>query len=231
MWELIKSGPDILKSWREHGTELYRFLAGFAAILVVTACFTGLRPSDVLVEFARFLGLAPVAQWVTEDAPPFVTTSSPAVRMVALVAVSLVVISTFVVPVLRLDGWGPRDLRWQMNSVLGSRSTSTVWVLLLVAKQQGEIGSFLDGWCQVSGTVSLTLVGIGMVGLLVTAIAEACHRERVVAFLMDHPWTFYSRTCAGFFATHCAVLIAAIWPVASLAGWFGAVTNDRYRRA
>lgn len=136
----IKAIPETIKNWRDNRDLLYQLVTALSAALVVTAIASARRPSDSLASVAHGLGATPVANWFGTNAPPVLAVSIPSVQSIALSAVLLLLAGMVAVPF-----WGGRHdsqmFGYEPFRLIGSPAASTIWILLLIATQQGDIAS------------------------------------------------------------------------------------------
>lgn len=162
----LQSIPKTIRAWQDNRESLLHLATGVSAALVVVAITADQKPSDSLAAVAHGVGATPVAKWLGPDAPPALAAGSPTVHYYALLAALLLFIAMVVVPLWRtlLNNleFGTEQLRLFL-----SPAASTVWFLLLVAAQQGDLGPTLQHWETMTLRAAFwTIGGLLIMGLL-----------------------------------------------------------------
>ncbi|GAA1976535.1 hypothetical protein GCM10009718_10970 [Isoptericola halotolerans] len=229
MLDAMRSIPETLKNWSESRDLVYGVVASIAAFLVVIAVTTGSRPTDSLAVVAHGFGLSSLSEWLTETAPPFVAARAPGVHEVLLVATSLLFTFMIFVPLLRNLHADSNVFTESCLRLIGSPAAATVWVLLAVAAQHGDITPMLARWAQASFAILLSLIG----GLFAAGILYllAHRRESEVVRVLRWPAVVMWRACYGGLLAFLAVMFAAIALPLSFLGWFADLESDHSRKA
>lgn len=162
---------EAIRSWRENGDQLYQLAGSATALLVVTAIACGRRPTEVLASIAGSVGAEHVARWLTTDAIPVLATTNPGVSSVVMTMVVLVSVIMVFTPLWRDHRTGLREFDHPVR-LIGSRSACTVWGLLLVAAQAGDIRSVLAGWVEVLWNVGVWTAGIVLAGAVLHEVSD-----------------------------------------------------------
>lgn len=162
----LQNIPKTIGAWLDNRESLLHLATGVSAALVVVAVITDQKPSDSLAAVAHGVGATPIANWLGPDAPPVLATSNPTVHYYALLSTPLLFVAMVVVPLWRtlLNNlkFGTEQLRLFL-----APAASTVWFLLLVAAQQGDLGPTLQHWETTTLRAGLwTVGGLLIVGLL-----------------------------------------------------------------
>lgn len=229
MWGAIKNIPEAIRGWKDSRSLLYSLVAGACAGLVAATWDGGRRPSDVIAWIARGIGAAPIARWFGTDAPPMLEAQNPGVQIVALGAVLILLFIMVITPVLRdVREGGTRDAPRALL-LLGSPSASTVWVLLLIATQQGEIAPVIR-----AGVLRGSAVGVAVVVIL-TVVASAAHHldrkgddGRIAGHLM-RAVGFSVRIVFSAGMAAFAILFAAVSTALMIVRWTCALQSDHSR--
>lgn len=230
MLGVIKEIPETIKSWNENREQVYTAVASVAAALVTVAFLTGARPSESLAVVAGGLGLSPVEEWLTSNAPPLLASRDEAVSDTVLVGVLLLLARMIVVPLLRGRREGNEMFAYELLPLIGAPSAATIWVLLMIAGQYGDIAAPMRNWASTASTVGFrTLVGLGVAGVLYL-IAKRHGRDGLVRFLLLPPAMVVYRVFVGMGFAVFAVVFAAIALPLSVGAWFAGLESDRSRK-
>ena len=225
----IKAIPEMIKNWRDNRDLLYQLVTGVSAAIVVTALVGGKRPSDSVAAVAHWLGVTPVANWFSTNAPPTLAESSPAVQTVALSAVLLLVVCMVIVPLWRGRHDDNQMFGYEPFRLLGSPAASTIWILLLVSAQQGDITPALQLWKHTAWSVAAwTITGLLVSGLLYL-IANRYGFGELVKPLFSLVAVVAYRVGFGLCATISAIFLAAISLPLSIISWMSALESDHSR--
>lgn len=228
--EAIKSIPEIIKNWRDNRDLLYQVMAGISAALVTVAVETGTRPSDSLAAVARSLGAEPIADWLGTNAPPVLAVSLPLVQSMALSAVLVLLAAMVFVPLWRSRHHDNQRFGYEPLRLLGSPAAATIWVLLLIAAQQGPLAPMLQRWEGVAlSAVSWTIGGLLFAGLLYL-VANRYGFGELVRLLFWPMTVMIYRVFFAAVAAVFAIVLAAISLPLSIVSWVGALEPDHERR-
>ena len=231
MWGVVKALPDAIKSWRDNGDQLYQLtsgaIAGFALVSVVSQS----RPSEHLASLMGFLGLGPVAHWLEDDAPPFLAVKNSQVQDIALMGVLVLVTLMVVVPTWqgRLDEGNA--VPYQPAGLVGSRSAATVWLLLLVAAQQGPVNDVLLSWYTSFESVVLVLAFLAAGLTVFYFVAARSPGGGIATELLGQLGGLGYRLLIGSFFAVIAIFVCALSLPLGLVGWFTAFQSDRRNEA
>lgn len=140
----MKSAVEFIEKWRIGGDLPYQMLASAASILVVVSVHIGRRPSELLAELFGLLGVGLLERGLGVDSPPVLAVQSPVVQQRAMTAAFLIVIVMVLVPLWR-GREDPRSTSDEAIGLVGSRSAATVWLVVLVAVQQGPVVAYIEG--------------------------------------------------------------------------------------
>lgn len=227
----IKAIPETIKNWRDNRDLLYQLATGISAAIVIAALAGGKRPSDSLATVAHWLGVTPVANWFSTNAPPALAESSSAVQTVALSAVLLLVVCMVLVPLWRGRHDDNQMFGYEPFRLLGSPAASTIWILLLVAAQQGDIPSALQRWEHTALSVAKwTFIGLLALGVLYLIANRYGFGEPVKLLLWPVAVVVY-RVGFGLCATIFAIALAAVSLPLSIISWMSALESDPSRKA
>lgn len=227
----IRAIPETIKNWRENRVMLYQLVTGISAALVVTALAGGNRPSDSLAAVAHGLGITPVANWFSTNAPPVLAGSSPTVQAVALSAVLLLVAGMVIVPLWLGRHDDNETFSYEPLRLIGSPAASTIWILLLIAAQQGDIISTLQRWAGTAvAAAGWTIAGLLVFGVL-HLIANRHGLDELTKMLFWPVAAVAYRGGYGLCATILAIALAAISLPLSMIGWMSALESDHSRKA
>lgn len=208
MLSVIKEIPGAIKSWRENGELLYSLVATIAASLVVTAVAAGMRPSDSLATVARHVQLTSVAAWLN-GLPP-ANGPAPAVNGDMLAAVLVLLAWMVVVPLVRSRHDTNEMFAHEPLRLVGAPAPATVWLLLLVAAQCGDVASPLRAWAHTMFAVALWVVGgLALAGILYL-VARRHGKDDLARLLFWPPAVVVYRVCVGICITGIAVVVAAV---------------------
>jgi hypothetical protein len=224
----IKAIPETIKNWRDNRDLLYQLVTALSAALVVTAIASARRPSDSLASVAHGLGATPVANWFGTNAPPVLAVSIPSVQSIALSAVLLLLAGMVAVPF-----WGGRHdsqmFGYEPFRLIGSPAASTIWILLLIATQQGDIASTLQRWEHTALSVGAwTIGGLLATGVLCLIVNRSGFGELLKLLFGSVAVFVYRiglRVCAALFA----IALAAISLPLSIISWMSAPESDHAR--
>ncbi|MFJ4166858.1 hypothetical protein ACIPY5_15005 [Microbacterium sp. NPDC089698] len=224
---VLSDATDLLKKLREEGDLVMMACASIAAILVVTAIDKGERPSALLGGFAQFIGLAAVARWMTVDAPAFLAAKSHELQVVCLLVAVLWVGITAAIVLGR--GWVAGKFADEAGHFFGSRGAATVWILLLIACQQGPIFGVASSWWGLIARASGIAIAVAAGGGILHLVLRRFGLEGITRWLIFQPLRALVR-CAWsvFLMVSMVVLTAAFVPLA-LVGWFFAAQRQRPR--
>lgn len=226
----IKEIPEAIKSWSENREQLYNVVASVAAALVMTAFLTGMRPSESLAVVARGVGLTPVADWLLSSAPPFLAERVVIVNHIALVVAMLLFAVMVLVPLLRGRRDDNRMFAYEFLPLIGAPSAGTIWVLLLVAAQYGDIASPLQAWAETASNLGVWTLGGLVLGGILYLLAARHGWGDLARFLLRPPAVVAYRSFTGVGFACLAVVFAAISVPISIASWFSALESDRRRK-
>ncbi|MEI3846586.1 MULTISPECIES: hypothetical protein [unclassified Microbacterium] len=227
----IKAIPETIKNWRDNRGLLYQLVTGISAALVLTALVGGKRPSDALATVAHGLGVSPVANWFSTNAPPVLAESSPTVQSIALSVVLLLVAGMVIVPLWRTRHDDNQMFGYEPLRLLGSPAASTTWVLLLIAAQQGDITSTLQRWEHTAASVAAWTIG-GLLGAgVLYLLANRYGFGELVKFLFWPVAVVVFRVGFGVCATIFAIALAAISLPLSIISWMSGLESDHSRKA
>lgn len=227
----IKAIPEMIKDWRDNRDVLYQFVTGISAALVVTALADGKRPSDSIAAVAHGIGLDHVANWFSTNAPPILATSSPEVQSIAMSAVLVLVVGMVIVPLWRGRHDDNQMFGYEPLRLLGSPAASTIWVLLLIAAQQGDITLTLQRWEYAVVSVAAWTIG-GVLGAGVLSLLAIRLGFGELAKLLFWPVAVVVyRAGFGVCATIFAIVLAVISLPLSIISWMSALESDHSRKA
>ncbi|MFC0673841.1 hypothetical protein [Brachybacterium hainanense] len=231
MLGVIKAIPETIKNWRDNRDLLYQLVAGISAALVVTALVGGKRPSDSVAVVAHGLGITPVANWFSTNAPPVLAENSPTLQSIALSAVLLLVAGMVIVPLWRGRHAGNQMFGYEPLRLLGSPAASTTWVFLVIAAQQGDITSTLQRWEYTAVSVAAWTIG-GLFGAgVLYLLANRCGFGELVKILFWPVAVVVYRVGFGACATIFAIALAAISLPLSIISWMSGLESDHSRNA
>ncbi len=230
MFGVIKAVPEAIKTWTENREQLYNLTGCAAAALVVVSLMNGNRPLESIAAIARGFGLSPIADWLTVSAPPIVASRVDAVNAVAVFLVMLLLIGMVVIPVWR----GRRDddalFGYEMLPLIGSPAAASVWVLLAVAAQHGQLGPVLLRWGSAGVQVGMwTLIGFALVGGLYLIASRYGFGDLIGLVLLPLGMVAYRLLCGILFAFFAVFLAAVALPFAVF-GWMSGLEGDHSRR-
>lgn len=227
----IKAIPETIKNWRDNRDLLYQLVTGISAALVVIALASGKRPSDSLATVAHWLGVTPVANWFSTNAPPMLAESSPTVQSIALSAVQLLVAGMVIVPLWRSRHDDNQMFGYKPFRLLGSPAASTTWVLLLVAAQQGDITSTLQRWEQAAVSVAAWTIGGLLAAAVLYLITSRYGLDELVKLVCWPVAVVAYRVGLGVCATVFAIVLAAVSLPLSVISWISGLESDHSRKA
>lgn len=230
MWEAIKTVPGAIGSWRENRAVLYQVVASIAAVLVITSVAGGPRPSDSLAATFHALGWPAVGSWFGADAPMFLAEAFPVLQSSALFGALALLARMVFVPLWRGRHEDNLSFAEEPFRLLGSPAAASVWVLLLVAAQQGDIAPVLLGWRDTAVTVAFWAAG------LLAAVGAAClllfrrGLRELSALVARSVLALASRAAFGLVVTAFAVGLAAMELPLLIIFWMARLRPDRSGR-
>lgn len=229
MCQWVTAVPDAVDRWKKQGATVYLVVTSVAAWTVVASTATGLRPSEVFARISAFVGITPVARWLTVEAPEVIAGSSAAVREALLLAVAFVAV-ILAMRVLRC-GRGRVDGTWREASiVMTSRSCATPWLLVLFAVQQEPFRIPLIGTEKVlagtAGVVAVLIVTWSVVCILIHRIGLQPLTD-LFALLTRGFW----RVLGAFLVLPGGMMLSLLGPVLVTIGWLFQLEPDRRRDA
>lgn len=226
----VKTALEVAEKLRTSGERIYYFAAAVASLLTVTTVYAQQRPSEVIARMLRFVGADVVARWFDEQAPPFIAGASVAVQEAVISGMVVTVVVMVAGPLCQ--GFGDREeIADHALSLVGAPITSTCWLLLAVAAQQGPITAFV----QHAASAARSVVGWGVLVLGVLGglylLAGRFGLREILGMLLVPLWRL--ATCIG---TVLGVVILAIafvpahLPLAAL-GSMWSLKTGAHRRA
>lgn len=227
MWEALATVQETLAKWNENRQRLYSVVASLAAALVVVAVTTGDRPSDTVGAVARGFGLTSIADWFGPAAPPFLAQRAEWLRDAALVAVLLLLAHMVLTPLRRSRHEDNAIFVYRPVLLVGSPAADTIWLLLLVAAQHGDIARALPGSTTSVQVGSAWTAGVLVVGCIVFLLAAQLRLTRLVkpvAALMY-------RICVGLAMAFLAITFAGVAFPLAVIGWMSNLESDHARKA
>lgn len=229
MLDFFKSIPGTVKSWREDRDYLLPIVAGLSATLVVISALTKQRPSDLLSTAAQSFGITPIADWFDEDAPPILAAADPIMQKGLLwTALCLFAWMTFVPLVQGMK------LPWELFGyvplrLLDAPVASTIWILLLIAAQQGDITDTLVEWGAVALDAVPWALGMLVVGVIIYFVGSRYSLGWLVITPLAWGWSLGRRVAWCLVCAVIAVIGAAVSLPLSLLGWMCALETQHAR--
>ena len=230
MFNPLKEISESIKGWNEHREQLYFLLTCLSAVLVVTKCATGRRPSDTLAFAAHGIGIDPVAKWLGASAPPAIAAENSIVADASLSAIPIAMTLLVFVPLIQTFGGKFEEFAQKAFDTSTGRTAATIWILLGIAAQYGDIGSALEHWLEkLSAIANWTFLALVFVGVIYV-IAMIIDRLRLANFLFVTPLNYAARIAVGFLISLAATLFAAVSVPLSIIFWaFGSSSNRRLK--
>lgn len=231
MWEAFKTLPETVKGWQDNRQQLYSVAVSLVAALVIAAATTGNRPSDFLAMMARGLGLTPVAGWFGPEAPPFLAQRVNWLHS-GMLSAALLLLAVMVIVPLRRSWRDDNDIfPLECFRLVGSPAAGTVWVLLLVAAQQGDILPALQGWNERIVVGSIWVVGGLIGGGTFYFLARRSWLGALLRPMLILPAVVVYRLFIGFAMALLAIALAAVMFPLSIVAWMCALEADDRRNA
>lgn len=230
MLGVIKELPETIKNWRENREQAYNVVASIAAALVVTAFLTGSRPSDSIGAVARGLGLSHLADWFTSAAPPFMSSSLDAVNDTFLAAALLLFAGMVIVPLLRGRHDDNQTFSYELLSLVGAPSAATVWTLLMIAAQHGDISTPLHTWADRAWAAAAWTVGALVVVGALYLVAKRFGLGNLAGVLLWPSVVLVYRLFVGISIAALAVVFSAVSLPMSVGSWFTGMESDHRRK-
>lgn len=229
MWELIKTGLEVLKNWRENGAALYGLLCELAAVLVVISLMTAERPITLVADLATAWHLPDAAHWLTEVAAPTMAGYGPGMQDDVLHLLFGWLSVMLLVPLWRGRHSRSPFFQSEFEGLVGSRSASTVWLFLFLAVQQGPLQKPLSEW-----GAALTSGVLGLIPWIIGAVLVYWAARKIGLQLLLDPLvrfigTVIHRIWVGITTITVAVFLVAIYLPMSCLGWLAALQPDRRR--
>ena len=229
MFAAFQGFPDAIKKWRDNRDLLYQVVTALSAALVVAAVATGERPSSVVATVAHAMGASAVADWLRTSAPSILDANAAA-KVVALSAVLVLLLWMVIVPLVR----SRHDDRWTFGyeqlRLLGSPAAATIWILLVVAAQQGGIAPVLQRWTDATLQVATWTIVALLAGGVVFLLARRSGLEELARMLLRPPAVLFYRITFGIFAALFAVILAAVSLPLSVFSWASSLEPDHTRK-
>ena len=228
MLSAIKEIPGTIKSWRDNRESIYNLVATIAAALVVAAVATGTRPSDALAAVARHIQLTPVAEWLTGLS--LANDPAPAVNGIMLTALLVLLAWMVVIPLVRSRHDDNQMFAYEPLRLVGAPAAATVWLLLFVAAQYGDIAAPLRSWAHTAfAAARWVLGGLAAAGVLYL-LARRYGMDDLARLLLWPPAVVVYRVYVGICFTGVAVVVAAVGIPVGIISWFAGLESDRSRK-
>lgn len=231
MWGAIKAIPETIKNWRDNRDVLYQAVTGLSAVLVVAAGATGTRPSDSVAVAAQSVGAEPVAGWLTTNAPPLLAATVPSVQAAALSVVLILLAGMVIVPLWRSRHDDSHMFGYEQLRLIGSPAAATIWLLLLVAAQQGDITPTLHRWEQTALSVGVWTISALIIAGALYLVANRYGFGELAKLLLWPVTLVVYRIAVGVCAALFAVVLAAVSLPLSIISWMSGLESDHSRKA
>ena len=224
MLDAVKALPEILKNWKTIKDIMFQWVACAAALITVASWIRDQRPSEVIAEVLRLVGVRSASDSFLSGLPPVLASPNPGAQHIVEVLVALLLIFMVSGPLYNAqrDDW---DVDLQAQALLGAPAPGTFWLLLMVAGQFGPLDWVLSLTRFIAGVV----LAVAILGML---IYSAC-RRRGVDGLDSRANSCINRAlyCAGIilFLSVLGIALAAIAPVAGVISWLASTESDAYR--
>lgn len=226
----IKAVPETIKSWRENREQLYNAAGCIAAALVLISMATGSRPLDSLAVLTRGIGIPTVADWLTVSAPPFVSAHVSIVNTVALSFAIILFIGMIAVPLLRGRHDDSQVFGYELLPLIGSPAAATIWVLLSVAAQHGDVTATITRWRDSATTIGIWALIALVFGGVLYLVASRCWLGDLIGALLRFLANIAYRLIFGLGFASFAVLLAAIALPLSIISWMTGLEADHGRK-
>lgn len=219
--------PEMIKSWRDNRAPLYSFIATVAGALVVANVATGLRPVESLALATRGFGLVSITEWLTR--PALAAVQSSGLSKLLLTLAGFLFIMMILVPLIQgIRGY--EDLYTdRFVRLVGSPSACTVWVLLAVAAQLGDIIQPLLRWGRPALMSAIGIGGVFVIARTIFVVASCFSSEDHARETLRVPIDLIGRLFSGLGMALFAVLFAAGGVPFSIAAWSISMQSDRSR--
>ena len=224
MLDAVKALPEVLKNWKTNKDIMFQWVACAAALITVASWIRDQRPSEVIAEVLRLVGVRSASDSFLSGLPPVLASPNPGAQHIVEALVALVLIFMVSGPLYNAwrDDW---NVDLQVQALLGARAPGTFWLLLMVAGQFGPPDWVLSSTRCIAYAVSV----VAILGML---IYSAC-RRRGVDGLDSRANSCINRAlyCAGIilFLSVLGIALAAIAPVAGVISWLASTESDAYR--
>ena len=224
MLDAVKALPEVLKNWKTNKDIMFQWVACAAALITVASWIRDQRPSEVIAEVLRLVGVRSASDSFLSGLPPVLASPNPGAQHIVEALVALVLIFMVFGPLYNAwrDDW---DADLQARALLGAPAPGTFWLLLMVAGQFGPPDWVLSSTRCIAYAVSV----VAILGML---IYLACRRgggdgldSRASAKikLISH------RASAMLLMSVLGIALAAIAPVAGVISWLASTESDAYR--
>ena len=223
MLDAVKALPEILKNWKTIKDIMFQWVACAAALITVASWIRDQRPSEVIAEVLRLVGVRSASDSFLSGLPPVLASPNPGAQHIVEVLVALLLIFMVSGPLYNAqrDDW---DVDLQAQALLGAPAPGTFWLLLMVAGQFGPLDWVLSSTRFIAYAVSV----VAILGML---IYLACRRggdgldSRASAKIKLVSY----RASAMLLMSVLGIAIAAIGPVARVISWLASTESDAYR--
>ena len=224
MLDAVKALPEVVKNWKTNKDMMFQWVACAAALITVASWIRDQRPSEVIAEVLRLVGVRSASDSFLSGLPPVLASPNPGAQHIVEVLVALLLIFMVSGPLYNAqrDDW---DVDLQAQALLGAPAPGTFWLLLMVAGQFGPLDWVLSSTRFIAYAVSV----VAILGML---IYLACRRgggdgldSRASAKikLISH------RASAMLLMSVLGIALAAIAPVAGVISWLASTESDAYR--
>jgi len=223
MLDAVKALPEVLKNWKTNKDIMFQWVACAAALITVASWIRDQRPSEVIAEVLRLVGVRSASDSFLSGLPPVLASPNPGAQHIVEALVALVLIFMVFGPLYNAwrDDW---DADLQARALLGAPAPGTFWLLLMVAGQFGPPDWVLSSTRCIAYAVSV----VAILGML---IYLACRRggdgldSRASAKIKLVSY----RASAMLLMSVLGIAIAAIGPVARVISWLASTESDAYR--
>ena len=223
MLDAVKALPEVVKNWKTNKDMMFQWVACAAALITVASWIRDQRPSEVIAEVLRLVGVRSASDSFLSGLPPVLASPNPGAQHIVEALVALVLIFMVFGPLYNAwrDDW---DADLQARALLGAPAPGTFWLLLMVAGQFGPPDWVLSSTRCIAYAVSV----VAILGML---IYLACRRggdgldSRASAKIKLVSY----RASAMLLMSVLGIAIAAIGPVARVISWLASTESDAYR--
>ena len=224
MLDAVKALPEVVKNWKTNKDMMFQWVACAAALITVASWIRDQRPSEVIAEVLRLVGVRSASDSFLSGLPPVLARLNLDAQHIVEILAALLLIVMLSGPLYNAwrDDW---NVDLQVQALLGARAPGTFWLLLMVAGQFGPLDWVLSLTRFIAGVV----LAVAILGML---IYSAC-RRRGVDGLDSRANSCINRAlyCAGIilFLSVLGIALAAIAPVAGVISWLASTESDAYR--